>query len=55
MLAALSRGDQGVVDARTLDGEPVFTVFSRAPDSGWVVLIGLSQANSPRVPGPRSR
>nr|WP_297529016.1 ATP-binding protein [uncultured Roseateles sp.] len=44
MLAALARGNQGVVDARTLDGEPVFTVFSRAPDSGWVVLIGLSQS-----------
>ncbi|WP_431257087.1 ATP-binding protein [Roseateles chitinivorans] len=44
MLAALGRGDQGVVDARTLDGEAVFTVFSRAPDSGWVVLIGLSQS-----------
>jgi len=44
MLRALASGDRGVVEARTLDGEPVFTVFSRAPDSGWVVLIGLSQA-----------
>ena len=44
MLDALARADRGVVDLRTLDGEPVFTAFSRAPDSGWVVLIGLSQA-----------
>ncbi|WP_416762905.1 ATP-binding protein [Roseateles sp. So40a] len=44
MLEALGKGDRGVVEARTLDGEAVFTVFSRAPDSGWVVLIGLSQA-----------
>ncbi len=43
MLEALGKGDRGVVEARTLDGEAVFTVFSRAPDSGWVVLIGLSQ------------
>ncbi|OWQ92229.1 hypothetical protein CDN99_07775 [Roseateles aquatilis] len=44
LLTALQKGDNGVVEARTLDGVPVFTVFSRAPDSGWVVLIGLSQA-----------
>ena len=44
MLNALRGGDRGVVEARTLDGESVVTVFSRAPDSGWVVLIGLSQA-----------
>jgi signal transduction histidine kinase/CheY-like chemotaxis protein len=43
MLRAMKAADRGVVDARTLDGVPVFTVFSRAPDSGWVVLIGLSQ------------
>ncbi|UXH80575.1 ATP-binding protein [Roseateles amylovorans] len=44
MRQAIATTDRGVVDARTLDGVPVFTVFSRAPDSGWVVLIGLDRA-----------
>ncbi len=41
---AIASSDRGVVDSKTLDGVPVFTVFSRAPDSGWVVLIGLEQS-----------
>lgn len=49
MRAAMAQADSGVVDARTLDGVPVFTVFSRAPESGWVVLIGLSQAELARA------
>lgn len=44
MLGAIERADRGIVDARTLDGVPVVTVFARAPDSGWVVLIGLSRS-----------
>jgi len=44
MLGAMAQGERGVVDARTLDGVAVFTIFARAPDSGWVVLIGVSRS-----------
>lgn len=43
MLEAMAKADRGVVETKTLDGVPVFTVFARAPDSGWLVLIGLSR------------
>ena len=44
MLSRLAREDHGVHDTVTLDGTPVYTVFNRAPDSGWTVLIGLPRA-----------
>lgn len=43
MRKAIIEAQRGVVTARTLDGVDVFTVFNRAPDSGWTVLIGLNQ------------
>ncbi len=44
MLEAMSKANRGVVETKTLDGVGVFTVFARAPDSGWLVLIGLSRS-----------
>ncbi len=41
MLERLAKGNEGVHPTVTLDGVPVATVFSRAPMSGWRVLIGL--------------
>ena len=35
---------QGMHETQTLDGTPVLTVFTRAPESGWHVLIGLPRA-----------
>jgi signal transduction histidine kinase len=35
---------QGMHETQTLDGTPVLTVFTRAPDSGWHMLIGLPRA-----------
>ena len=41
MLEHLARDNEGMLATTTLDGVPVVTVFSRAPMSGWRVLIGL--------------
>jgi signal transduction histidine kinase/CheY-like chemotaxis protein len=41
MLERLQQASAGVHETRSLDGVPVLTVFSRAPESGWRVLIGL--------------
>ncbi|ARN19164.1 hybrid sensor histidine kinase/response regulator [Piscinibacter gummiphilus] len=41
MLERLRLDTRGVHETVTLDGTKVFTVFSRAPDSGWSVLIGV--------------
>ncbi len=41
MVARMATDNEGVHATTTLDGVPVVTVFSRAPMSGWRVLIGL--------------
>jgi signal transduction histidine kinase/ActR/RegA family two-component response regulator len=40
-LAALESADEGVVASRTLDGEDVYTAFSRSADSGWRVSVSV--------------
>ena len=44
MLEAMAQQRNGVHTTQTLDGTPVYTVFNRAPDSAWTVLIGLPRA-----------
>jgi signal transduction histidine kinase len=44
MLQRMARETSGVHTTRTLDGTPVFTVFHRAPESHWWVLIGIPRA-----------
>jgi signal transduction histidine kinase/ActR/RegA family two-component response regulator len=44
MLQRLARETSGVHSTRTLDGTPVFTVFHRAPESQWYILIGIPRA-----------
>jgi signal transduction histidine kinase/CheY-like chemotaxis protein len=44
MLAAIAKASHGMHVTRTLDGTPVFTVFNRAPESRWTVLIGLPRS-----------
>jgi len=41
MLARIAGDNEGMHSTTTLDGVPVVTVFSRAPMSGWRLLIGL--------------
>ncbi len=48
MLARIALDARGVHETTTVDGTPVFTVFNRAPDSGWTVLIGLPRAELTR-------
>jgi PAS domain-containing protein len=37
----LAQSDEGWLEAVTLDGIPVITVFSRSPSSRWSVVIGI--------------
>ncbi len=48
MLEQLALQTHGTHETVTLDGVPVVTVFNRAPDSGWTVLIGLPRAELSR-------
>ncbi|CAN7504283.1 ATP-binding protein [Rhizobacter sp. LjRoot28] len=48
MMARLTGDDRGVHETVTLEGTPVYTVFNRAPESGWIVLIGLPRAEMRR-------
>lgn len=48
MLRRLSQ-PQGMHETLTLDGTPVITVFARAPESSWSVLIGLPRASMRRA------
>ena len=41
LLRAFARADEGVVEARSLDGVEVLAAFSRSPDSGWTVAVGV--------------
>ena len=41
MMAA--KGPEGMGMTRALEGEPIFTAYSRSPDTGWTVAIGLPQ------------
>lgn len=41
LAAHLTRASEGGFEARTLDGIPVYTVFSTAARSRWVVAIGI--------------
>jgi hypothetical protein len=35
---------EGAVGGRTLEGTPVLSVFSRSPESGWTVAIGIPES-----------
>ncbi|MDB5820169.1 MAG: hypothetical protein JWQ11_3809, partial [Rhizobacter sp.] len=41
MLAGLKAGADGFIESTTLDGMPTVSFFSRAPSSGWGVIIGV--------------
>ena len=41
LLERIKLDTRGVHETTATDGKPVFTAFNRAPDSGWIVLIGL--------------
>jgi signal transduction histidine kinase/ActR/RegA family two-component response regulator len=38
-------GEEGTGIATALEGDPIFTAFTRIPDSGWSVAIGLPTAD----------
>jgi hypothetical protein len=44
MKARLLKDNSGVHETRTLEGTPVVTVFHRAPESRWWVLIGMPRS-----------
>jgi diguanylate cyclase (GGDEF)-like protein len=44
LVQALARADRGLVETETVDGTPVLAAFSRSPDTGWAVAVGVPQA-----------
>jgi PAS domain S-box-containing protein len=41
LAAALEKSAEGWIEARTLDGQPVYAVFSRSGTTGWSVALGI--------------
>jgi signal transduction histidine kinase len=40
----IQRGDEGAGMTRVLEGEKVYTAFTRSRESGWIVAIGIPRA-----------
>jgi diguanylate cyclase (GGDEF)-like protein len=45
LLESLDKADEGVFEGLTKDGIPVFGAFSRAPNTGWTVAVGIPQSH----------
>jgi diguanylate cyclase (GGDEF)-like protein len=43
LVAALATTSEGMVETRTLEGVPVFAVYSRSTHTGWAVAVGVPQ------------
>lgn len=39
--AALSQRDDGIAETISLEGTPLITAFTRSPETGWVVAMGI--------------
>jgi signal transduction histidine kinase len=48
LLAAMMQSRSGTLETRSLEGIPVFSVFSRSELSGWTVAIGIPNAELSR-------
>jgi signal transduction histidine kinase len=44
LAALMQRGDEGAGMTRALEGEEVYTAFTRSGESGWTVAIGIPRA-----------
>ena len=44
LLERMREANEGEVDVTTVDGIPVYSVFSRSPVSGWTVAIGVPRS-----------
>jgi len=45
LLGQLDKSDEGVFEGLSKDAIPIFGAFSRAPNSGWTVAVGIPQNN----------
>ena len=43
LLAAIERYPEGMVETQTLEGVPVFAVYTRSTVTGWAVAVGVPQ------------
>ena len=41
LLAAMQKADEGALETLSVEGIPVYSVFSRSPLSGWTVAVGI--------------
>ncbi|HJV96191.1 MAG TPA: GGDEF domain-containing protein [Albitalea sp.] len=41
LLAAIQRSPEGMVETKTLEGVPVFAVYTRSAATGWAVAVGV--------------
>ncbi|MGE5639741.1 MAG: cache domain-containing protein [Clostridia bacterium] len=48
LLAHVGRESEGALDTTTLEGTGVISIFSRAPESGWTVAIGIPSVEPQR-------
>ena len=44
LLEAIARQPEGAVELDTLEGVPVYAVYSRSPTTGWTVAVGVPRA-----------
>lgn len=44
LVSAAAEGPEGTLETTTIDGQPVYTAFSRSPASGWTVAAGAPMA-----------
>ena len=49
MQRAMTRGNDGVILSRTLDGTPTLSAFSRSPTNGWAFIVGVPRAELDRA------
>ncbi|MCE3261866.1 MAG: hypothetical protein K0R43_945 [Pseudoduganella sp.] len=45
LVERLAAKEEDVFESTTLDGVPVYTVFTRSPKTGWAVAVGVPRAN----------
>ncbi|MGE5115996.1 MAG: diguanylate cyclase domain-containing protein [Betaproteobacteria bacterium] len=44
LLAALAKSPEGAIEVNTLEGVPVYAVFTKSTQTGWAVAVGVPRA-----------